>query len=540
MRHMLMVGGTDAPMLTSQFSSPTFEEANSRAGNGEELLSLHDRIVVRRLDDRVRTLRFGVKCWREQSALIAGRIIVIFRTLCAMPTATPSPRLLSVYRSVEYLLGELAAEDKYVGYVLQHYDGKHIFAAIRAKVKLVWSLQSTASWDAEDKEAAEKDRAHCDRILQNVEVSCLPPSLRDQPLNELLARFNRRSLNGWRLTYADLDLSEAVLWQTTVPMPPATPSEPFGSSQPRFLTYLNVRYDGVGFRVVVKELVAEFATPRTVECFTIDAVHRSQWLHPCLVPVVGAYTEKDDGVVAIAALGVVLNDVTQRGFESLYSAIYVAGKRFGLLDCVDMILQVADAMQYILFDASNVPAEVGAAWSTVAPSNVFIKLKPVKADANGEAGTVIAAPGSPSSDVLGGDNVSVLVSPHLFVEHGSTNRWSPPPAAKSKQCYALTCLFIAIISGSYPYEGLQSQKEVAQAVASAAPPFNVPRLIPQRFQAFCALGLALSSANRGFASVQEFRASLMVLRESAKGLPGPTGGHAVVPVRDVDWNDYGW
>ena len=93
---------------------------------GVELADQHDRELLRNLNRRISTFMAAWQqplgkqslngdsatygcCWHDQAMLLARRMAIVFRTLQTMSTnAAPSPRLLSVYHSAEYLFSQLS------------------------------------------------------------------------------------------------------------------------------------------------------------------------------------------------------------------------------------------------------------------------------------------------------------------------------------------------------------------------------------------------------------------------------------------------
>lgn len=58
------------------------------------------------------------------------------------------------------------------------------------------------------------------------------------------------------------------------------------------------------------------------------------------------------------------------------AAVVDGSARLSLLDSLDIVTQVGEAVQYILPDRFNVPPEVCTAWLSIAPSNLFVATAP--------------------------------------------------------------------------------------------------------------------------------------------------------------------
>mgnify|MGYP001608297111 FL=1 len=615
--------------------------SDSALHGGVELADQHDRELLRNLNRRISTFMAAWQqplgkqslngdsatygcCWHDQAMLLARRMAIVFRTLQTMPTnAAPSPRLLSVYHSAEYLFSQLsttagdasdsssaaasveaATPPAALRMILRHYDGCHLFQALSSRLKQCWSLQSTASWPAEDREARDSDRRRCDRIVAASESrirALLPPVWTKQHpatgVEGLVAWLAHRSLSGWKIDYADIDASDSLASCSTGAFPAAgavtgvvTAAETTPSQPTRASTVVNVRYAGDPVVLAEWPVTARLEDDST-DAFVVDAVLRRAWIHPRLVPFYGAFTSKesvgsrgaDDGCVT--AFGCVMRDMSADGYESLHSALFVGGKRFGLVDIIDMLLQVADAVQYIAFDGAAAGPATVRSWLTLSPNGIFVRATPSALPVAGDLGEGGAGNGA----IVGTTNhylVSLAPSVHLSQKTELVSRWTPPPVdrlAGPPEVYSLTLLLVAIITGACPYAAARTQDDINSLVGNAAVPYALASLhLPARVALFCERGLrlkeaappdapkpslahsfvaALSRTFSGvafdppsgpqltedatcdglapFSSLNEFRSVLFGLRATVAHLPVPVGGHAVVPPASDAASDFG-
>lgn len=305
-----------------------------------------------------------------------------------------------------------------------------------------------------------------------------------------------------------------------------------------------------GHRVVVKRLKdAALITPGTLESFVIDVSCRVRWSHPNLVPCHGGFCEEfeegSDGVPFLS-LGMLMTDMTHLHYVPLQTLLYEHGRRYSVLDAISISLHVSDALQFALFDEEEVGPEVLAAWKCVSPSNIFIAEHP---RLNSASATVRS-------------RLGVSYAPPLHIENGPVSRWTPHPLAVCPEVYALTQLFLALLTNQQPYSDVTCQVQLAgvfrqlsaQVPSTVTTPANpdglgirVPRTLPAPVQQFCRLGLALagSAAVPGVPpinSLHRFRSGLHALRHVAKTLPPLPSGDAAVTsfVVEAPVDDYGW
>ncbi|CAD2217251.1 hypothetical protein, conserved [Angomonas deanei] len=75
-------------------------------------------------------------------------------------------------------------------------------------------------------------------------------------------------------------------------------------------------------------------------------------------------------------------------YQPLDRLLFSQGKKFTLVESIDITLQTADALQYMLLDKQKVPPEVSQMWMTISPSNVYVACVPAFADMDDGAGAL--------------------------------------------------------------------------------------------------------------------------------------------------------
>jgi hypothetical protein len=321
-----------------------------------------------------------------------------------------------------------------------------------------------------------------------------------------------------------------------VPTPPDIPDEGFEMTvQPRAEKSTCERFvvdmcgEFCGQRVVVKELRQEdLLTTGTLECFVVDVSLRVAWCHPHLVPVHGAYCERfDDADIPRLCLGMVMRDMQSPPmcFKSLQHVLFFEGRRFSVADAIDVVLQVADVVQYMLFDADEYPSALRRAWTTISPSNIFIRVT---------TGAAVSEEGSAcdGSALRLNENVIAMYCAPLYIEHGPVNRWEPHTHAASRECYALAQLLIALLTNAQPFGSISCQVQLSavrnppavDAVRCNVPHgMYIPKSLPQDFQRFLGDAMMLNDAavsrvtgqSTSRMSMQYFRHRLTEFRAAA-------------------------
>ena len=124
-----------------------------------ELALVRDADVeaIKSLYHSIRDLRDRLRINVAQATLLANRISVAFSTLLRMPSAKPSPQMVAVAQSIQFLLQHLADEAKSWSFLQLHFTGRNIFTSMRHRLAKVWSLLPTSAWESEDTAAADLD-----------------------------------------------------------------------------------------------------------------------------------------------------------------------------------------------------------------------------------------------------------------------------------------------------------------------------------------------------------------------------------------------
>lgn len=608
----------------------------------------------------------------HQCRLFQRRLRIIYDTLLRMPKREPTPILLSVFRAADYTVGRMG-RGRWRHVLIQLFTCNALFECLRSRIRSVWSLQSTASWEKEDRDAMIADEVHNLEVIMN-DASLVPAMLRgmntpndangtedtDKLKDALLHHYRRRYASQWKILGEDLHYTHTALLpdengdvhpsmcavelrgtstQELFGKPPAdvvegmagasctaesrelgcarevelssplfhnssllalsggaeesemhdrtaggnsfsaapaaqTSSAQFGALAARFF----VSYEGLMYRgqhVVVKRLSDPiWICPMTLEAFVMDSAVRVRWSHPNLATVHGSFCEEfeEDGTPRLS-LGMVLTDLCTppEHFVPLQRLLFIEGRRFSLLEAIDVTLQVADALQFALFDKADVPPYVAERWCWISPSNVFLldsspwggEPPPLTDTASIAVQDLHASQedtGLTDATIVG--RYSVKYSPPVFIEgRGAVSRWAPHPQAVGAETYALAQLFLALTTNMQPHHNiacqlqLQSMYQAARGSSSDASVshtmphgITVPRTLPVDVQRFCRSAMALASevaaghVTTPIRTLQAFRGGLHGLREHAATLPqlpttDPTKTSFIVQAA-VD--DYGW
>lgn len=366
---------------------------------------------------------------------------------------------------------------------------------------------------------------------------------------------------------------------TLVPPPPRV----VGTLAARFF----VKYEGLRYRgqnVVVKRIQdAQLICPTTLEAFVMDSSVRVRWSHPNLVTTHGSFCEEfDDNGTPRLSLGMVMTNLCSapERFVPLQRLLFLDGRRFSLLEAIDVTLQVADALQFAMFDQGDVPAYVAERWCWVSPSNVFVlDTCPWEEDTSRGGGVAAAAADITETFSIAVEDLqnaqedvglvetttmqgryAVKYSPPVFVEGGGVvSRWAPHPLAANAETYALAQLFVALTTNVQPYHYIGCQLELQSLfqAARSSPSTGthvmprgivVPRTLPSDVQQFCRNAMALrtdittGSVTNPIKTLATFRAGLHGLRAHALTLPQlPVGDPAKTSfVVQSAVDDYGW
>ncbi|ESL08851.1 hypothetical protein TRSC58_03440 [Trypanosoma rangeli SC58] len=368
---------------------------------------------MRFIQERVPAARIN----RAQCALVALRLQHIFHTLVRLPDPSPSPQLLTVFASADMVVQSMGCAG-WETLLLRRFTCTAVFTGLFERIKGVWRLHSTVSWTAEHKAAISEDEvANASiyvQLMQNDgDGPATPPTTLplEGPLEkasgltvkQVIDLFRRHKLGGWKLPFEKLT------------SPKGGAGNDAASSRNVHLIFdahSGYRYKDTAVLLhELEEVDGKRISAEIVMTFVQDMVTRATWLHPNIVPFIGAFTEKitthDADVpwtsaTPTTALGIIMEDVTEwtvqaavddsphgsaasyvvrplgsctgavAMYHSLHEIMFVHRRRFTLREAVGITLQVADALHYILMDEMQVPFEVAAAWVVVSPSNIFL------------------------------------------------------------------------------------------------------------------------------------------------------------------------
>lgn len=396
------------------------------------------------------------------------------------------------------------------------------------------------------------------------------------------------------------------------------------SDKPQLAVRFSVHFERLVFRgqqVVVKRLrETSLITAATMEAFVMDVACRTRWSHPNLVTVHGGFCEEfrssSDGSLVessdptgapIVSLGLVMTDLCTppERFEVLQRMLFFTGRRFTVHEAIHITLQIADAVQYMLFDHEEVPPCVKDKWLCISPSNIFVLDRAAATQMTdlGQEGGDELPPGRNREEATQqqreGDCVSIApmdlrkheedvglfdsvscsnryavkFAPPVYLEAGPQMRWAPHPHAASAEVYALTQLFLTLLTNQQPYGSVICQVQL-QALFSRLCASDtadertrgivIPNTLHAAVQQLCRLGLALRSGPPqqaattargalGAAAVasrtpakgmrlQDFRERLHALDIIARTLPAlPSSAvHSTSFVVEPAVDDYGW
>jgi hypothetical protein len=363
-----------------------------------------DREAVRGLYKSIRVLRDDVRVNVHQAKLLAFRVNVALSTVLKMPHARMSPQMVSVVRSVHYLLKCLSDDEESWRFLLLHFTARNIFRSVRQRFVKVWSLQSTTGYDVEDNKAAElDDRENFEKLTSRARQldARVPLHVLEMLHDEqaLISFYRRRSnISGWKLPFGQLEFGPevtrlpcAVLGVCPEAREPTRidPTNVRGlfiehSGDPESRPGDYVRFHGTDVNIL--EVPPGECDPADMEPFIVDVVHRFGWWHPSLTHVLGAYTEAigQDGN-AFLVLGLVEEDLARKGYTRLDHVIFDRGQRISLHAAVTIALKVSEAMQYARFDAYDVVENCPNAWASVPLSSVY--TRPAITGSHDEVGT---------------------------------------------------------------------------------------------------------------------------------------------------------
>lgn len=527
-----------------EFMSGTFHRDQHPGGDVElEAVRDADRDAVSALYKSIREIRDDLRVNCHQGRLVATRVTVALSTLLRMPSAKPSPQMVSVVRSVHYLLYSLTDEDRSWRFLLLHFTGRNVFASFRKRLAKVWSLLSSHGWEAEDNAAAVKDDAeNLASLTRAVQAGVsIPPHIAEmlQDPEGLVSHYRRRSgTSGWKVMPGHVDFGpDAGMLPAALAQLGPGDDDPAryerAARRDRFVEYSPgtvgtagdvIRY--MGNDATVFEVPPAESDMGAMEGFVLDVAHRFTWWHPSLTHVLGAYTEAIamDGQ-AFVVHGLVEEDLAKHGYERLDKATFDKGQRVGLHAAVTIVLKVAEALQYARFDAKDICETIPAAWCYIPLSAVYTRA----------AHSNIAVPTTRALDhLIGTGDIEVKLSPPPT--WSAKSRWAPPERAVCPEAYAIAVCLLAALTNRPPYAEVNDAEVIAASLAACAPPFAIPNTIPWELQRFCARAFAVKDQH-GFSSLQHCRAELLKLYALGADFPAPHPNSAVEQVRCDDYGE---
>lgn len=412
-----------------------------------------------------------------------------------------------------------------------------MFAALRFRLQRVWSLQSTMNWDSEDLRAAQDDEMMCATQLRALGTSVGTTDA------EIASYYHRRSTSEWKV---DLEAEVVPVAGTSVFRSTFTP---WPGAEGQIKMYVDdaecsFRRAESTWRCVHKALpVGVPPSSETLEAFVVDSCNRVHWCHPGIVSTRGVYTQRvgPDGMPTLA-MGALLELLPHPLFAPLDYLLYRRGMRFALVDAIDITLQVADAVQYILFDNGDVKDVASRTWHVVPPSNVFLRHSD-NVMWSDENSTLVPLRRIGAAQKM--HRFTAVISPRFYVDESPPTRWEPHPQASSPVTYCLTQLLLALITNAHPYPLAITTDEIS---ATLSPPeddgvrhsvhrgFSVPSRLAPSVRAVCEQGLRIG-VEEGL-SLSDFRKTLYALRSDFCGTyaDGDEPHEQVEP----DLDDYGY
>ncbi|EKF35846.1 hypothetical protein MOQ_002310 [Trypanosoma cruzi marinkellei] len=336
---------------------------------------------------------------------------------------------------------------------------------------------------------------------------------------QVICFFRDNRYNCWRLRFEELTPPDGGTHKELV-IP--------GNMFLLFDMHNGYRYNGAAVRLYeLEEINGRRISRETLSRFRSDLISYLHMSHPNIVPYIGLYDEKlptPDGdatkasVKPIPALGFIVKDVTKLTvrsvvddnantslasyivfpssspkdvtYVSLHELLFFQRRRFTLRDAFGITIQVADAFHYISSVNTRLSSEALEACTVLAPSNIFV-CPILPADETGiAAGTERGRSSSCSEQECVVDdremeekhvrflhlpatgNFAVMYLPPVYDENSPFSRWKPHPHAASPVNYALTQLFLALISNEPPYRHLVRQKDLTALIFRTAETWN--------------------------------------------------------------------
>ncbi|EKG05385.1 hypothetical protein TCSYLVIO_003545 [Trypanosoma cruzi] len=554
---------------------------------------------------------------RAQCVLVASCLRKIFNILSRLPDPSPSLQLLTVFSSADMLVQEMSCEG-WEQTLQSRFTCSDSFTGLFGRMRKAWRLHSTTTWEWEHKNAIREDElSNASKYVQLLRSGVLisifrtaeeeeKGKKRGASVNEpeaseeqVICAFRRHQFGSWKMPFEELTPPDGSAHDELVKS---------GNAFLLFDVHSGYRYKGAAVRLhELEENNGRLISPETHTAFVQDMVVRATWSHPNIVPFIGAFTQKmstHDGDTFVAsvtptpALGVIMRDVT--GFTvqsvvndnvkasvasyivfpsgsrkdvatyvSLHELLFVQRRRFTLREALGITLQVAEALQYILVDETQVPSEVAAAWIVVSPSNIFLCPIPPTGETRMVAGPERGRSPSCWEQECAVENremeeghvrfvhmpatgaFAVMYAPPVYVEGSPFSRWQPHPHAANPVIYALIQLFIALISNEPPYRLLGRQKDLAARIFKAAETMDgehdsttldddaadalpfvkvsipigsvIPAGLPVEMRQLCERGLLLQhpspESTRNGPTLEEFFGSMHSMWENAADVP---------------------
>eukprot|EP00760_Papus_ankaliazontas_P000933 PhM_4_TR1031/c0_g1_i1/m.19236 len=407
-----------------------------------------------RLDEAARHAAFN----KAQCKRLAQRVGVITKSLRYLKQV-PRHQLLVAMQSFEELVGMYHVSRTPTGagastsalFIKERFTNSACFGHAFDVLNVVWQLQSTTGWAAQDSADVIKDAA--DGVL------VLAHHLDDGPgglsilLKEAFASHDAASLPGYLVELYkrqganiwDLDMltegpgevhvgspvvEEATTTTTTAVNDDATeftfPSSTSASSVatrcPSLTHSLQCGGDDVlclDFLVTDAVSADDSAVSEIVlEHFFPDAQNRQRWVHPNVLPVRSvAQARQVQGVLTPCCCLV----MDRPAGSSLSSVLFSDGREVGLRQALLWAQQLADGMVYTMLATRFLAPEIMRQYATLVPTNIF----------------------------LSSNGASLSIVPPMDYGCG-THCWSVPSTALCPPAYSLALILTAMLTNKRP------------------------------------------------------------------------------------------
>lgn len=97
---------------------------------------------------------------KQQIKNCKKRIGILYNVLRQLPNPRPTPQILCVIRSADFLIKNMRYDGVWEDLLCESFTCRDKFTALRERLRVVWNLHSSANWDSEDKEAESIDEEY--------------------------------------------------------------------------------------------------------------------------------------------------------------------------------------------------------------------------------------------------------------------------------------------------------------------------------------------------------------------------------------------